>query len=129
MYQFDDLGMPPSTHEIFGELVRSPFGMLICAGPTGSGKTTTLDATLGELDTNERNVMTIEDPVEYILPTVNQIQINEAAEVTFGGGLKSILRQDPDVILVGEIRDIETVERVPVPARRARQPLRPPRHG
>ena len=82
--------------------------MVICAGPTGSGKTTTLYATLGELNTNERNVMTIEDPVEYILPTVNQIQINEAADVTFAGGLKSILRQDPDVILVGEIRDIET---------------------
>jgi type IV pilus assembly protein PilB len=108
LYRFDDLGMPDATHEIFGELVRSPFGMVICAGPTGSGKTTTLYATLGELDTNERNVMTIEDPVEYILPTVNQIQINEAAEVTFAGGLKSILRQDPDVILVGEIRDIET---------------------
>jgi type IV pilus assembly protein PilB len=108
LYRFDDLGMPPSTHEIFAELVRSPFGMVICAGPTGSGKTTTLYATLGELDTNERNVMTIEDPVEYILPTVNQIQINEAADVTFAGGLKSILRQDPDVILVGEIRDIET---------------------
>jgi type IV pilus assembly protein PilB len=100
--------MPTSTHEIFAELVRSPFGMVICAGPTGSGKTTTLYATLGELDTNERNVMTIEDPVEYILPTVNQIQINETADVTFAGGLKSILRQDPDVILVGEIRDIET---------------------
>jgi type IV pilus assembly protein PilB len=108
LYKFDDLGMPPSTHEIFADLVRSPFGMVICAGPTGSGKTTTLYATLGELDTNERNVMTIEDPVEYILPTVNQIQINETADVTFAGGLKSILRQDPDVILVGEIRDIET---------------------
>ena len=93
---------------MFSELVRSPFGMVICAGPTGSGKTTTLYATLAELNTSERNVMTIEDPVEYILPSVNQIQINETADVTFAGGLKSILRQDPDVILVGEIRDIET---------------------
>ena len=92
----------------FSELVRSPFGMVICAGPTGSGKTTTLYATLGEINTDERNIMTIEDPVEYVLPTVNQIQINEAADVTFAGGLKSILRQDPDVILVGEIRDVET---------------------
>ena len=103
-----DLGMPTETHEIFSELVRSPFGMVICAGPTGSGKTTTLYATLAEINTTERNVMTIEDPVEYVLPTVNQIQINEAADVTFAGGLKSILRQDPDVILVGEIRDVET---------------------
>ncbi|HEY7106057.1 MAG TPA: GspE/PulE family protein [Acidimicrobiia bacterium] len=108
LYKLAELGMPESTEDVFSELVRSPFGMVICAGPTGSGKTTTLYATLGALDTAERNVMTIEDPVEYILPTVNQIQINEAAEVTFAGGLKSILRQDPDVILVGEIRDIET---------------------
>ena len=82
--------------------------MVICAGPTGSGKTTTLYATLAEINTTERNVMTIEDPVEYVVPTINQIQINEVADVTFAGGLKSILRQDPDVILVGEIRDVET---------------------
>jgi type IV pilus assembly protein PilB len=82
--------------------------MVICAGPTGSGKTTTLYATLAEINTAERNVMTIEDPVEYVVPTINQIQINEVADVTFAGGLKSILRQDPDVILVGEIRDVET---------------------
>ena len=82
--------------------------MVICAGPTGSGKTTTLYATLAEINTIERNVMTIEDPVEYVFPTVNQIQINEPAGITFATGLKSILRQDPDVILVGEIRDVET---------------------
>jgi type IV pilus assembly protein PilB len=82
--------------------------MVICAGPTGSGKTTTLYATITEIASDERNVMTIEDPVEYIFPTVNQIQINPVADVTFAGGLKSILRQDPDVILVGEIRDVET---------------------
>jgi type IV pilus assembly protein PilB len=82
--------------------------MVLCAGPTGSGKTTTLYAALAEINTTERNIMTIEDPVEYVLPTVNQMQINEAADVTFAGGLKAILRQDPDVILVGEIRDIET---------------------
>ena len=100
--------MPTETHEIFSDLVRSPFGMVICAGPTGSGKTTTLYATLAEINNSERNVMTIEDPVEYVVPTINQIQINEVADVTFAGGLKSILRQDPDVILVGEIRDVET---------------------
>jgi type IV pilus assembly protein PilB len=108
LYKLGHLGMPTETHELFSELVRSPFGMVICAGPTGSGKTTTLYATLAEINTVERNVMTIEDPVEYVVPTINQIQINEVADVTFAGGLKSILRQDPDVILVGEIRDVET---------------------
>jgi type IV pilus assembly protein PilB len=82
--------------------------MVVCVGPTGSGKTTTLYATLGELDSNERNIMTIEDPVEYILPSINQIPINEQTGVTFAEGLRSILRQDPDVILVGEVRDAET---------------------
>jgi type IV pilus assembly protein PilB len=82
--------------------------MVICAGPTGSGKTTTLYGSLGEINTPERNVMTIEDPVEYKIPSINQIQIHEQAGITFAGGLRSILRQDPDVILVGEIRDAET---------------------
>jgi type IV pilus assembly protein PilB len=82
--------------------------MVICSGPTGSGKTTTLYGSLTEINTPERNIMTIEDPVEYMIPLINQIQINEQAGVTFAGGLKSILRQDPDVILVGEIRDAET---------------------
>jgi type IV pilus assembly protein PilB len=108
LLQLSELGMPPATNETFSGLVRSPFGMVICAGPTGSGKTTTLYATLGEISTVERNVMTIEDPVEYVMPSVNQIQINEVADITFADGLKAILRQDPDVILVGEIRDVET---------------------
>src|SRR5437899_8826682 len=82
--------------------------MVVCVGPTGSGKTTTLYATLGDIISSDLNIMTIEDPVEYILPSVNQIQINEQAGVTFADGLRSILRQDPDVILVGEIRDAET---------------------
>jgi type IV pilus assembly protein PilB len=108
LYALSGLGMSPETGEVFSDLLRSPFGMVICAGPTGSGKTTTLYAALAEINTTERNIMTIEDPVEYVLPTVNQIEINEAADVTFAGGLKSILRQDPDIILVGEIRDVET---------------------
>ena len=82
--------------------------MIIVGGPTGSGKTTTLYATLSEINRPDINVMTIEDPVEYIFPKVNQIQINEQAGMTFATGLKSILRQDPDVILVGEVRDVET---------------------
>jgi type IV pilus assembly protein PilB len=108
LYKGADLGMPADTHEAWGKLVRSPFGMVVCVGPTGSGKTTTLYATLGDINSSERNIMTIEDPVEYILPSINQIQINEQAGVTFADGLRSILRQDPDVILVGEIRDAET---------------------
>ncbi len=103
-----DLGMPNDSHEIFSKLVRAPFGMVLCAGPTGSGKTTTLYATLTEVSDPSRNVMTIEDPVEFIFPSINQIQTNEQAGLTFATGLKSILRQDPDVILVGEIRDVET---------------------
>jgi type IV pilus assembly protein PilB len=102
------LGMPPETREEFSKLVRAPFGMVLCAGPTGSGKTTTLYAVLSEIADSARNVTTIEDPVEYVFPSINQIQINEQADITFAGGLKAILRQDPDVILVGEIRDVET---------------------
>jgi type IV pilus assembly protein PilB len=82
--------------------------MIVVGGPTGSGKTTTLYATLSEINRPDINVMTIEDPVEYIFPKVNQIQIHEQAGMTFATGLKSILRQDPDVILVGEVRDVET---------------------
>jgi type IV pilus assembly protein PilB len=108
LYKGADLGMPADTHDAWSKLVRSPFGMVVCVGPTGSGKTTTLYATLGDINSSDRNIMTIEDPVEYILPSVNQIQINEQAGVTFADGLRSILRQDPDVILVGEIRDAET---------------------
>jgi type IV pilus assembly protein PilB len=102
------LGMPPETRDEFSKLVRAPFGMVLCAGPTGSGKTTTLYAVLSEIADSARNVTTIEDPVEYVFPSINQIQINEQADITFAGGLKAILRQDPDVILVGEIRDVET---------------------
>jgi type IV pilus assembly protein PilB len=102
------LGMSDETRDVFERLIRSPYGMVICAGPTGSGKTTTLYATLAAIDREEINIMTIEDPVEYVFPAINQIQINELAGVTFANGLKAILRQDPDAILIGEIRDVET---------------------
>jgi len=108
VFRMADLGMPFDTHEVFTRLIRSPFGMVLCAGPTGSGKTTTLYAALTEIDDPSRNIMTIEDPVEYVFPSINQIQTNESAGLTFADGLKSILRQDPDIILVGEIRDVET---------------------
>ncbi len=107
-FRLSELGMPADTYHVYSQMVRSPFGMVICAGPTGSGKTTSLYATMSELNGTELNIMTIEDPVEYVVPSINQIQINEQAGVTFAGGLRSILRQDPDVILVGEIRDGET---------------------
>jgi type IV pilus assembly protein PilB len=108
LFRLAELGMPDDTARRYSELLRAPYGMVICAGPTGSGKTTTLYGSLGEINSPDRNVMTIEDPVEYTFPSINQIQINEQAGVTFAGGLKSILRQDPDVILVGEVRDVET---------------------
>ncbi len=108
LYRLGDLGMPKATHEAYSRMIRSPYGMVICAGPTGSGKTTTLYASMTEINGVDKNITTIEDPVEYVFPSINQIQINEAAGITFASGLKSILRQDPDMILVGEMRDVET---------------------
>jgi type IV pilus assembly protein PilB len=108
LYRMSDLGMPAETNELLSKMIHSPFGMVLCAGPTGSGKTTTLYASLQELNDPRRNIMTIEDPVEYVFPSINQIQTNDQTGLTFAQGLKSILRQDPDVILVGEIRDVDT---------------------
>jgi len=108
LFRLEQLGMHDATATRYSTLLRSPYGMVICAGPTGSGKTTTLYGSLRELNSPDRNIMTIEDPVEYVFPSINQIQINEQAGITFAGGLKSILRQDPDIILVGEVRDVET---------------------
>ena len=106
----DTLGFSPAALSIFRSLINSPYGMILVTGPTGSGKTTTLYSALGELDHAEQNIMTIEDPVEYTFEGVNQIQINKLAGITFANGLRAILRQDPDAILVGEIRDKETAE-------------------
>jgi type IV pilus assembly protein PilB len=108
LFQLTELGMTDEMVQRYTTVLQAPYGMVICAGPTGSGKTTTLYGSLGQINSSERNVMTIEDPVEYRIPSTNQIQINEQAGVTFAGGLRSILRQDPDVILVGEIRDVDT---------------------
>jgi type IV pilus assembly protein PilB len=108
LFRLGDLGMPDETHDKFSRLIRAPFGMVICSGPTGSGKTTTLYAALAEINNSERNIMTVEDPVEYVLPSINQIQIQDQSGMTFAGGLRGILRQDPDIILVGEMRDVET---------------------
>jgi type IV pilus assembly protein PilB len=108
LYDLSTLGMPADTAELYADIIKSPYGMVVCAGPTGSGKTTTLYASLMAINSDEINVMTVEDPVEYTFPTINQISIHEQAGVTFAAGLRSILRQDPDAILVGEIRDVET---------------------
>ena len=94
----------------FEKLLKMPNGIILVTGPTGSGKTTTLYAALSILNTGEKNIITIEDPVEYHLERIRQIQVNVDVELTFANGLRSILRQDPDIILVGEIRDLETAE-------------------
>jgi general secretion pathway protein E len=110
LYPLPDLGMPVQVLEPFQALLRQPNGIVLVTGPTGSGKTTTLYAALNELDTRRRNIMTIEDPVEYQLSDIGQIQVKPKIGLTFAHGLRHILRQDPDVILVGEIRDQETAE-------------------
>jgi type IV pilus assembly protein PilB len=104
------LGVPSDVRPAYQRLLASRYGMVIVAGPTGSGKTTTLYASISELDRAALNVTTIEDPVEYTFENVNQTQVNTAANLTFALGLRAILRQDPDVILVGEMRDRETAE-------------------
>jgi len=106
----DRIGMPPALLGKLREVIRRPNGMVLVTGPTGSGKTTTLYAALGELNTMERKIITVEDPVEYRLPGINQVQVNEKIELSFERVLRSALRQDPDVILVGEMRDQATVE-------------------
>ncbi len=106
--KLEELGMEDDDLQVYRELIRKKNGLILLTGPTGSGKTTTLYATLSQINTKEVNVMTIEDPVEYQLPGINQIQVNNKAGLTFSGGLRSILRQDPDIIMVGEIRDLET---------------------
>jgi type IV pilus assembly protein PilB len=106
--QLAELGMPQESYDRYMNVLHKPYGMILCSGPTGSGKTTTLYASLAQISRAEINIMTIEDPVEYVFPSINQMQILPQAGITFVTGLKSILRQDPDVILLGEIRDQET---------------------
>jgi len=104
------LGMADDTLEAVDALVQRPHGIVLVTGPTGSGKTTTLYASLSRLDRAHHNIMTVEDPIEYALDGVGQIQVNPRIELTFGRALRSILRQDPDVIMIGEIRDAETAQ-------------------
>jgi len=103
-----ELGMLPDSLAMYESMLKVPYGMIPISGPTGAGKTTTLYASINSLDTQGRNIVTIEDPAEYRFKDINQIQVNPQAGITFASGLRSILRLDPDVILVGEIRDAET---------------------
>lgn len=105
-----DLGLDQERFALFGDLIQSPHGIILVTGPTGSGKTTTLYAALSTINNPEINIITIEDPIEYRMEGVGQIQVNPKIDLTFAKGLRSIVRQDPDVILVGEIRDRETSE-------------------
>ena len=104
-----DLGMEDKNLKIFEEILKSPYGIVFVTGPTGSGKTTTLYAALNEIKSIENKMITIEDPIEYQLPLAQQIQINERIDYSFADALRSILRQDPDIIMVGEVRDSETL--------------------
>jgi type II secretory ATPase GspE/PulE/Tfp pilus assembly ATPase PilB-like protein len=105
----EELGMLERERRLFEQIIARPYGMLLVTGPTGSGKTTTLYTALRSMDTVGRNVITIEDPIEYELPRVTQIQVHQKIGLTFAAALRSVLRQDPDVVMVGEIRDAETL--------------------
>lgn len=105
-----EIGFLPQALEKYLQMVRTPFGMILISGPTGSGKTTTLYATVNRLDAVGRNILTIEDPVEYRFANINQMQVNPVAGMTFAAGLRACMRLDPNIILVGEIRDAETAQ-------------------
>jgi type IV pilus assembly protein PilB len=108
LLRLEDLGFLETSYERFAESFRKPYGALLVTGPTGSGKSTTMYSTLNILNEEDKNIITVEDPVEYRLPGVNQVQVNPKAGLTFASALRSILRADPDIVLIGEIRDKET---------------------
>lgn len=105
-----ELGMDPDSHAYVNQLLALPHGMILVTGPTGSGKTTSLYAMLSELNNDQSNILTIEDPIEYDLPGIGQTQVSTKIDMTFARGLRAILRQDPDIVMVGEIRDLETAQ-------------------
>jgi general secretion pathway protein E len=109
-FTLEGLGMSGETLRKFDHLIKQPHGIILVTGPTGSGKTTTLYASLGRVDTAGTNVLTVEDPVEYELAGIGQTQVNAKIDLTFAKALRAILRQDPDVIMIGEIRDYETAQ-------------------
>lgn len=110
LMQRKDLGMTPLQNKIIDQFQQTPYGIVLVSGPTGSGKTTTLYTLLKELNSEDKNIVTVEDPVEYVLKGINQVHVNQKAGLTFAAGLRSILRQDPDIIMIGEIRDEATAE-------------------
>ena len=110
MIKIEDLGMQPETYAKFSQAMRTPYGIIFVTGPTGSGKTTTLYAALNAIKSVQSKIITVEDPVEYQLNLTQQVQVNEKANLTFASALRSILRQDPDIIMIGEVRDTETLK-------------------
>ncbi len=106
----EQLGFTENDMEVFEKIIKYPYGIILVTGPTGSGKSTTLYAILQELNKIEKNIITVEDPIEYRIEGINQVQVNTKAGMTFAAGLRSILRQDPDIIMIGEIRDAETAQ-------------------
>ena len=106
----ESLGMDDDSRSTIDQLIHKPHGIILVTGPTGSGKTTTLYAALERINDNTRNIMTVEDPIEYFIDGIGQTQVNTKVEMTFARGLRAILRQDPDIVMVGEIRDLETAE-------------------
>ncbi|WP_077342542.1 type II secretion system ATPase GspE [Pseudocolwellia agarivorans] len=105
-----DLGMAEDTRDSFSKIIEKPHGIILVTGPTGSGKSTTLYAGLSQIDSKERNILTVEDPIEFAIEGIGQTQVNTKVDMTFARGLRAILRQDPDVVMVGEIRDLETAQ-------------------
>lgn len=106
--KIEDLGFSERNLDIFQDMIKVPYGIILVTGPTGSGKTTTLYAALNAINSVEKNIVTVEDPVEYQLPIINQVQINPRKDLTFANALRSILRQDPDIVMIGEVRDPAT---------------------
>jgi general secretion pathway protein E len=110
LLKLTDLGMTPERLKLFNNLIHAAHGIILVTGPTGSGKTTTLYAALSTINNTDINIITVEDPIEYQMEGIGQVQVNPKIDLSFANGLRSIVRQDPDVILVGEIRDLETAE-------------------
>ena len=110
LLELDSIGMAERDLNLLKDLVNRPYGIILVTGPTGSGKTTTLYGALTEINDRSRNILTVEDPIEYNLPGIGQTQVNPKVDMTFARGLRAILRQDPDVVMIGEIRDLETAE-------------------
>jgi general secretion pathway protein E len=108
LYTLDELGMDAASLRRYQQLISVEHGLILVTGPTGSGKSTTLYASLGQINSKQRNIITLEDPIEYQLDGISQIQISEKKGMTFASGLRSVLRQDPDIVMIGEVRDRET---------------------